>query len=78
MMTSQILKTVSFTKTRKPWYLRNETLFSLQIKKFAAEVAFNCWNFPILYRIFFENPENKPAIDNLKCRSLFLSDTVMA
>ena len=34
MMTSQILKSVNFTKTQKPRYLKNETLFLLQIKKF--------------------------------------------
>ena len=33
MMTSQILKYVDFTKTQKSKYLRNETLFFLQIKK---------------------------------------------
>ena len=33
MMTSQILKSVDFTKTQKPRYLDNET-FLLQIKKF--------------------------------------------
>ena len=31
-MTSQILKSVGFTKTQKPQYLENKTLFSLQIK----------------------------------------------
>ena len=52
MMTSQILKSVDFTKTQKSRYLNNETLFFLQIKKiinytssttkksFAAEVTF--------------------------------------
>ena len=34
MMTSQILKSVDFTKTQKSRYLKNETLFFLQIKKF--------------------------------------------
>ena len=34
MMTSQILKSVGFTKTQKSWYLQNETLFFIQIKKF--------------------------------------------
>ena len=34
MMTSQILKSAGFTKTQKSWYLKNETLFFLQIKKF--------------------------------------------
>ena len=34
MMTSQILKSVDFTKTQKTRYLENETLFFLQIKKF--------------------------------------------
>ena len=33
MMTSQILKSVDFTKTQKPRYLKNETFF-LQIKYF--------------------------------------------
>ena len=33
MMTSQILKSEDFTKTQKPRYLENETLFFLQIKK---------------------------------------------
>ena len=32
MMTSQILKSVDFTKTQKSKYLENETLFFLQIK----------------------------------------------
>ena len=51
MMTSQILKSVDFTKTRKSRYLENETLLFL-IKKhikgyfiaknsFVAEVPFN-------------------------------------
>ena len=34
MMTSQILKSVDFTKTQKSRYLENEALFFLQIKKF--------------------------------------------
>ena len=33
MMMSQILKSVVFTKTQKPRYLDNKTLFFLQIKK---------------------------------------------
>ena len=33
MMTSQILRSADFTKSQKPRYLENETLFSLQIKK---------------------------------------------
>ena len=33
MMTSQNLKSVDFTKTQKPRYLENETLFFLQIEK---------------------------------------------
>ena len=55
MMTSQILKSVDFTKTQKSRYLDNETLFFLQIKNpliahqgllygrnsFVAEVTFN-------------------------------------
>ena len=34
MMTSQILKSVDFTKAQKSRYLENETLFLLQTKKF--------------------------------------------
>ena len=34
MMTSQILKSVDFTKTQVSQYLENETLFFLQIKNF--------------------------------------------
>ena len=34
MMTSQILKSVDFTKTQKSTYIENETLLFLQIKKF--------------------------------------------
>ena len=34
MMTSQILKSMDFTKTQKSRYFENETLFFLQIKKF--------------------------------------------
>ena len=34
MMTSQILRSVDFTKSQKPRYLENETSFSLEIKKF--------------------------------------------
>ena len=34
VMTSRILKSVSFTKTQKSRYLENKTLFFLQIKKF--------------------------------------------
>ena len=34
MMTSQILKSVDFTKTQKSRYLENKTLFFLQVKKF--------------------------------------------
>ena len=33
MMTSQILKSVDFTKTQKSRYLENEKLFFIQIKK---------------------------------------------
>ena len=34
MMTSQILRSVDFTKSQKRRYLENETSFSLQLKKF--------------------------------------------
>ena len=34
MMTSQILRFVSFTRLQKPLYLEKGTLFVLQIKKF--------------------------------------------
>ena len=34
MMTSQILRSVNFTKSQKRRYLENEASFSLQIKKF--------------------------------------------
>ena len=34
MMTSQILKSMDFTKTQKSRYLENETLFLFQIKTF--------------------------------------------
>ena len=34
MMTSPILKSVDFTKIKKSRYLKNETLFLLQIKMF--------------------------------------------
>ena len=34
IMKSQILESVDFTKTQKPIYLKNKTLFSPQIKKF--------------------------------------------
>ena len=47
MMTSQILRSVYLTKSRKPKYLENKTLFSVQIKQFIdytskakAEVTF--------------------------------------
>ena len=33
LMTSQILKSLDFTKTQKSRYLENETLLFLQIKK---------------------------------------------
>ena len=33
MVTSQILKSVDFTKTQKSWYPKNKRLFFLQIKK---------------------------------------------
>ena len=39
MMTSQILKSVDFTKTQKFRYLENETLFFLQIKKFINDTS---------------------------------------
>ena len=34
MMMSQILRAVDFTKSQKSTYLKNETSFSLQVKKF--------------------------------------------
>ena len=34
MMTSQILKSMNFTKAQKSRYLENETIFFLQIKEF--------------------------------------------
>ena len=49
MMTSQILKSVDFTKTQKSRYLENETLFFISNKKihqlrikdyFMAEISF--------------------------------------
>ena len=39
MMMPQILKFVDFTKTQKPRYLVNETLFFLQIKKFITSTS---------------------------------------
>ena len=38
MMTSQILKSASFTKTQKSQYLEKETFF-LQIKKFINYIS---------------------------------------
>ena len=38
-MTSRILKSAGFTKTQKSWYLENETLFFLQIKKFINYIS---------------------------------------
>ena len=58
MMTSQVLRSVDFTKSQKPRYLENET-FSLQIKKkiikgyfmakncFVAEVTFRLCHFRV-------------------------------
>ena len=34
MMTSQNLKSIGFIKTQKSWYIGNETLFFVQIKRF--------------------------------------------
>ena len=72
-MTSRILKSVDFTKTQKPRYLENETLFFLQIKKFinyitgyfiaknsfVAEVTFNLFKkwSMILYSKLKDDPE---------------------
>ena len=39
MMTSQILKSVDFTKTKKSRHLENETLFFLQTEKFINYTA---------------------------------------
>ena len=39
MMTSQVLKSVDFTKTKKSRYLENETLFFVQIKKFINYIS---------------------------------------
>ena len=44
MMTEQIVKSVDFTKAQKSRYLKNKTIFFLQIKKvrgLVAEVTFN-------------------------------------
>ena len=41
MMTSQILKSVDFRKTKKSRYLENETLFFLQINKF---IDYTSWD----------------------------------
>ena len=45
MMTSQILKSVNFTKTQKSRYLENETLLFLKIKKFI-----NCTSWATLWQ----------------------------
>ena len=55
MMMPQTLKSVNFTKTQKSSYLKNETLFLLQIKNtratllqkngFVAEITFKKVNF---------------------------------
>ena len=39
MITSQVLKSVDFTESKKSRYLENETLFLLQIKKFINYTA---------------------------------------
>ena len=39
MMTSQILKSVDFTKIQKPRYLENKILFFLQIKKLITHTS---------------------------------------
>ena len=39
MMTSQILKSVDFTKIQKPRYLENKILFFLQLKKFITHTS---------------------------------------
>ena len=68
MMTSQILKFVGFTKTKKSRYFENETLFFLQIKTIhllhvknyfmakntlVAEVNFNTKQFLEILKIEF-------------------------
>ena len=43
MMTSQSLKSTNFTQTQKSWYLENETLVFLQIKKFNDYTSIALW-----------------------------------
>ena len=68
MIASRILRFVDFTKTQKSKYLKKETLFFLQIKKFinyttrekyfmarntfVAEVTFNTMNKYVAYNLF--------------------------
>ena len=40
LMTSQIFKSLDFTKTQKSRYLENETLFLLQIKKTISNTCY--------------------------------------
>ena len=43
MMTSRILKSAGFTKTKKSRHLENETLFFLQIKKIISYTFISCF-----------------------------------
>ena len=64
MMTPQILKSAGFTKTRKSWYLENETLFFLQIKKFinytsSAALTKNCFIAEVTFNVRNVKFQNK-------------------
>ena len=55
ILMAQILKSAGFTKTQKSWYLENQILFFLQIKKHAITFYRSCyplkWIMQPLYRI---------------------------
>ena len=59
MMTSRILKSMDFTKSRKSRYLENETLFFLQIKRFIdyilrATIVENSFVAEVTFNVYFK------------------------
>ena len=59
MMTSQILNSAGFTKTQKPRYLENETVFFLQIKKLINSTSSaTLWQSSFVVKVTFKDNES--------------------
>ena len=75
MMTSQILKSVDFTKTQKSRYLENKTFF-LQVKNYTSRSTLLQKINLIMVKDFINDEKLKPNNKSFKLKSIVLQISI--